>query len=122
MIVSVQHEDDATWYFSPVIAWTCAEISAAIIALSLPALRAIFGFVKERRSTKDQSYSNGSEGIGLDSVPRSLTKPRLFRGSDIYENTTEVDCARTPSREALWDGGVDRKIRVTDTVDIDVRD
>lgn len=38
MIVSVEHEDDATWYFSPVIAWTCAEISAAIIALSLPAL------------------------------------------------------------------------------------
>lgn len=121
MIVAVQHPEDATWFFSPVIAWTCAEISAAIIALSLPALRAIFGFVKERRSTKDQSYSNGSEGIGLESVPRAF-KPRLFRGSDIYENTVEVDCARTPSREALWDGGVDQKIRVTDTIDIDVRE
>ncbi|KAJ5636606.1 uncharacterized protein N7484_009919 [Penicillium longicatenatum] len=121
MIVSVNHADDATWFFSPVIAWTCAEVSAGIIALSLPALRAIFGFVKERRSTKDQSYSNGSEGITLESVPRTF-KPRLFRGSDTYENTVEVDCARTPSREALWDGRADQKIRVTDTVDIDVRE
>ncbi|KAJ5654420.1 hypothetical protein N7490_001423 [Penicillium lividum] len=120
MIVSVEHEDDATWYFSPVIAWTCAEVSAGIIALSLPALRAIFGFVKERRSTRDQSHSNGTESIGLDSVPRSL-KPRMFR-ADIYENTVEVDCARSVSQEALWDRRAEQKIRVTDTVDIDVRE
>jgi hypothetical protein len=119
MIVSVEHEKDATWYFSPVIAWTCAEISAAIIALSLPALRPIFGFLKEHRSTRDQSYSNGSGGIGLDSVSRK--RPRIFHGSDAYENTTEIDCARSPSQEALWDREIDQKIRVTDTVDVEVR-
>lgn len=119
MIVSLEHEDDATWYFSPVIAWTCAEISAAIIALSLPALRAIFGFLKENRSRRDQSYSNGSQGIGLDSVTRK--KPRIFHGSDTYENTTDIDCGRSPSQEALWDRQTDQKIRVTETVDVEVR-
>jgi hypothetical protein len=79
MIVSVEHEDDATWYFSPVIAWTCAEISAAIIVLSLPAFRAVFGFLKEHRLKRDQSYSNGSGSIGLNSVSRK--KPRIFPGS-----------------------------------------
>lgn len=119
MIVSVEHEDDATWYFSPVIAWTCAEISAAIIALSLPALRAIFGFMKEHRSTKGQSESNGSAGVALDSVPRK--RPRIFHGSDTYENTTEIDCGRNASQEALWDREGDQKIRITETVDVEVR-
>ncbi|KAF9893434.1 hypothetical protein FE257_010746 [Aspergillus nanangensis] len=120
MIVSVQHPEDATWYFSPVIAWTCAEISVAIIALSLPALRAIFGFFKEHRSTRDQSYSHGSGAIGLDSVPRS-GKARIFHGNDVYENTTEVDCTRSTSQEVLWGGEGHRKIQVTETVDVDVR-
>lgn len=119
MIVSVEHEDDATWYFSPVIAWTCAEISAAIIALSLPALRSIFGFLKEHRSTKGQSESNGSGGIGLDSVTRK--RPRIFHGSDAYENTTAIKSGRNPSQEALWDQHDDQKIRITDTVDVEVR-
>ncbi|KAJ5449455.1 uncharacterized protein N7458_005904 [Penicillium daleae] len=119
MIVSVEHEDDATWYFSPVIAWTGAEISAAIIALSLPALRAVFGFLKEHRLKRDQSYSNGPGSIGLNSVSRK--KPRIFHGSTPYENTTEIDCARSPSQEGLWDRESDQKIRVTDTVDVKVR-
>lgn len=119
MIVSVEHENDATWYFSPIIAWTCAEISTAIIALSLPALRAIFGFLKEHRSTRDQSYSNSSGGIDLDSVSRK--KPRIFHGSNAYDNTTEIGCVRSPSWEALWDGETDQKIQVTDTVNVEVR-
>ncbi|KAJ5358369.1 uncharacterized protein N7496_010782 [Penicillium cataractarum] len=118
MIVSIEHEDDITWYFSPVIAWTCAEISAGIIALSLPALRSIFGFLKEKRSTKDQSYSNGSRGIGLDSVSRK--RQRIFHGPNGYENTTEIDCARSPSQEALWDRRTDQKIRVMDTVNVEI--
>jgi hypothetical protein len=156
MLVSIYNESDATWYFSPVIAWTCAEVSAAIIALSLPALRAIFGFLKEHRSTRDQSnsnsngYSNGSGGIGMDSMSKS--KPgkgsrgrgkggKVYHGSELYENTVEieVDCVRSVSQEALWDGyasgnggaggglgsgsetrGSGQKIRVTNTVDVDV--
>lgn len=85
----------------------------------LPALRAIFGFLKEHRSTRDQSYSNGSGGIGLDSVSRK--KPRIFHGSNAYENTTEIDCARSTSQVALWDRESDQKIRITDTVDVEVR-
>ncbi|KAL2821327.1 hypothetical protein BDW59DRAFT_164210 [Aspergillus cavernicola] len=123
MIVSVQHPADATWYFSPVIAWTCAEISAAIIALSLPALRAIFGFLKEKHSTRDQSNSHGSTGIGLNSVQRS-GKVRVFQGSGVYRHTVEVDGARSPSQEVLWDTmrGDQRVIRVTENVDVDVRE
>ncbi|KAL2801848.1 hypothetical protein BJX63DRAFT_416435 [Aspergillus granulosus] len=156
MLVSIYHEDDATWYFSPVIAWTCAEVSAAIIALSLPALRAIFGFLKEHRSTRDEGYSNsnsnsngyshGSNGIGLDSISRGSKGgyksgkgggkgSRVYHGSELYENTVEieVDCVRSVSQEALWDGhgsanssengggrGSDQKIRITNTVDVDV--
>jgi len=68
IIVFVEHEKNANWYFPPVIAWSCAEISAAIIALSLPALRAIFGSLNENCLKRDLSYSTGSGGIGLDSV------------------------------------------------------
>ncbi|KAL4772503.1 hypothetical protein BDW60DRAFT_216510 [Aspergillus nidulans var. acristatus] len=138
MIVSVQHEDDATWYFSPVVAWTCAEISAAIIALSLPALRAIFGFFKEHRSTRGQSNSypntgSGSKGIGLDSLSKSATKqPKVFNGSGVYDNTVDIGVGRSPSQEVLWDGygdrgfgntgsGSPREIMVTETVDVEVR-
>ncbi|KAL4884313.1 hypothetical protein BJY04DRAFT_215287 [Aspergillus karnatakaensis] len=142
MIISVNNPTDATWYFSPVIAWTCAEISAAIIALSLPALRTIFGFLKEQRSTRDQSGS-GSGGIGLSSVSNSKSrsaKGKVFQGTDSYINTVEVEgsTVRSPreSQEALWgtgnggegEGGRGRngtgelrKIRVTETVDVDVR-
>ncbi|KAL4740242.1 hypothetical protein BDV11DRAFT_214525 [Aspergillus similis] len=137
MIVSVQHEADATWYFSPVVAWTCAEISAAIIALSLPALRAIFGFLKERRSTRDQSSSyphtgSGSKGIGLDSLSKSATKqPKVFYGSGVFDNTVDIGVVRSPSQEILWDGhgnrsygnrgnGSPREIMITETVDVEV--
>ncbi|KAF7715239.1 Uncharacterized protein PECH_008735 [Penicillium ucsense] len=119
MIVSVQHPDDATWYFSPVIAWTCAEISAAIIALSLPALRAIFGFLKEHRS-KNASYSNSSEPISLDSVSKKK-KNRVFHGNNTYEHMTEIDGERSASQEVLWNQDNNQKIRVTDTVRVDVR-
>ncbi|KAL4866832.1 hypothetical protein BDV12DRAFT_210289 [Aspergillus spectabilis] len=136
MIISIQHPTDATWYFSPVIAWTCAEISAAIIALSLPALRAIFGFLKEQRSTRDHDSSNGSGGIGLDSGSASRSKKsgktgRVFQGTDTFINTVEVDRVRSPrgSQEVLWNGGMGeagngelRKIKVTETVDVDVRE
>ncbi|KAL4899070.1 hypothetical protein BDW74DRAFT_189542 [Aspergillus multicolor] len=142
MIVAVEHEDDATWYFSPVVAWTCAEVSAAIVALSLPALRSIFGFLKEHRSTRDQSNSyphasSGSRGITLESVSKSSTKQaRVFHGSGIYDNTVDIGVARSPSQEVLWDGyengtgreyaaakrgkGSPREIRVTETVDVEV--
>ncbi|KAL4986733.1 hypothetical protein BDW68DRAFT_162676 [Aspergillus falconensis] len=137
MIVSVQHEADATWYFSPVVAWTCAEISAAIIALSLPALRAIFGFLKEHRSTRDQSNSyprsgSGLKGIGLDSLSKSVTKQqKVFHGTGVYDNTVDIGAARSPSQEVLWDGygdgtygkrgqGSPREIMVTETVDVEV--
>ncbi|KAL4944307.1 hypothetical protein BDV06DRAFT_233621 [Aspergillus oleicola] len=133
MIVSVQNATDATWFFSPVIAWTCAEISAAIIALSLPALRAIFGFLKEQRSTRDASasYSNSNSngtGIGLDDVSKSWDRERKDRSkirarSGVYDYEdgvdADVECARSTSQEGLFDAR-DRKIRVTETVDVDV--
>lgn len=125
MIVSVQNDHDTTWFFSPVIAWTCTEISAAIIALSLPALRAIFGFLKKKRSTGDCSNGTGHGGppIGLSSVSgkeqgRFEWERKRSRVYDYDETVdTAVECSRSESREILWGG--DQKIRVTETVDVD---
>lgn len=117
MINALNHPNDITWYFSVVVAWSQAEISAMIIALSLPALRGLFGFFRKQRSTADQSTSNGTGSIGLGSVPRPA-KHRIFDG--LHQNTVDIDTQRSPSQEALWDAKDDSEIRVMDTVHVDV--
>ncbi|OQE33027.1 hypothetical protein PENFLA_c001G07266 [Penicillium flavigenum] len=55
MIVALQHPDEATWCFSVVMVWSTTEISTATIALSLPALRALFAVWSINRSTMHHS-------------------------------------------------------------------
>lgn len=120
MIVALQHPTDATWYFSVVMTWSCTEISTAIIALSLPALRAFFWFLRNTgRSTRDQNTSNGSGSFGLRVVARS-SKRRVFDGPGVYETTVDVDGGRSISQEALCNAVDGREIRVMDTVQVDV--
>jgi hypothetical protein len=119
MITALQHPDDATWYFSVVLAWSSTEISAAIIALSLPAMRALFAILKKNRPTINRSGSDEPGSIGLRSIPRSV-KRRIFKGSDVYETTAEVSSERTQSQEALWDVKGVHEISVMDTIRVDV--
>lgn len=119
MIVALDNPSDITWYFSVVMAWSTAEISAMIIALSLPALRGLFGFFKKNRSTY-QSNSHDTGSIGLTSVPQS--KNRIYDGPNDHQNTAGVDSQRSSSQEALWDMKDTQQIRIMDTVHVDVDD
>ncbi|KAI2732133.1 hypothetical protein CBS147332_1272 [Penicillium roqueforti] len=101
MIVALQHPDDATWYFSVVMVWSATEISAAIIALSLPALRAFFGVLSRNRSTMHHSDSDNIGTIGLESIPLSAREP-ISDGHDVHETTIDVDWGTSPSQETLW--------------------
>jgi hypothetical protein len=119
MVVALHHPNDITWYFSIVIAWSQAEVSCTIIALSLPALRGLFGFFRQNRSTADQSNSNGTGSIGLGSVPRQ-PKHRVYDG--YHHNSVDINTRQSASQEVLWDGKDAYKIRVMDTVQVDVDD
>ncbi|KAJ5363528.1 uncharacterized protein N7496_009241 [Penicillium cataractarum] len=119
MVVALDHPSDITWYFSVVMAWSTSEIAAMIIALSLPALRGLFGFFQQKRST-NQSNSRGTGSIGLTSVQQS--KRRVYSGPNDHQNTTGVDTQRSSSQEALWDIKDGQNIRIMDTVHVDVHD
>lgn len=120
MIVALDHPLDVTWYFSVVMAWSTSEISAIIIALSLPALRGLFGILRMKNRSTDQSESNGTGSIGLAPVPQPQN--RIFDGS-IHRNTVDIDTKRGSSQEALcWDIKDANNIRVMDTVHVDIDD
>ncbi|KAJ5833374.1 hypothetical protein N7474_001685 [Penicillium riverlandense] len=125
MIVALQHPEDITWYFSVVVAWSSAEISAFIIALSLPSLRGLFGFLRNKGNSKS-GQSSGSRSIGLGSVPRTAKHKRIYDGPNFYQNSVDIETQRnvqkSPSQEALWDDRDRQKIRVMDVVHVDVDD
>ncbi|RAK96824.1 uncharacterized protein BO80DRAFT_448986 [Aspergillus ibericus CBS 121593] len=85
------NETDATWYFSVVMVWSDTEVSTAIIALSLPALKGLVGAVAgstRKATSQEQSGSNGHE-LNLENVHpeyrphmyQGLTVIRMMRGS-----------------------------------------
>ncbi|KAJ5650819.1 uncharacterized protein N7484_004542 [Penicillium longicatenatum] len=118
MIVALDHPTDVTWYFSVVMAWSTSETSAMIVALSLPALRGLFGVLRMKTRPTDQSKSNGTGSIGLAPVPQP--QKRVFDGS-IHHNTVDIDTQRGSSQEALcWDMKDANNIRVMDTVHVDI--
>ncbi|KAJ5646517.1 hypothetical protein N7490_002889 [Penicillium lividum] len=118
MVVALHHPTDLTWYFSVVMAWSTSEISAIIIALSLPALRGFFGILQTKGRSTNKSKSNGTGSIGLTPVPQSN---RIFDGS--VQNTVSIDTRRSSSQEALcWDMKDTQSIRVMDTVHVDIDD
>ncbi|KAJ5759130.1 hypothetical protein N7520_006286 [Penicillium odoratum] len=118
MIVALDHPTDLTWYFSVVMAWSTSEISAIVIALSLPALRGFFGILRTKGRSTNKSKSNGTGSIRLTPVSQSN---RIFDGS--VQNTVSIDTRRSSSQEALfWDMKDTQSIRVMDTVHVDIDD
>lgn len=116
MINALHHPKDITWYFV-VVTWSQAEISAMIIALSLPALKGLFGFFHKQRSTAGPSHSHRTGSIGLRSVLRSAKHQRIFDG--LHQNAVGIDTRRGTSQEALWDVNGNAEIRVMNTVRVD---
>lgn len=125
MIVAIQHPEDITWYFSVVVAWFSAEISAFIIMLSLPSLRGLFGFW-QNKGNSNSSQSSDSQEIGLGSVPRTAKPRRIYDGPNFYQNSVDIGTQKyvqkIPSQEALWNVQDGQKIRVLDVVHVDVED
>ncbi|KAJ5612068.1 hypothetical protein N7510_005262 [Penicillium lagena] len=125
MIVAIQHPEDITWFFSVVVAWSSAEISAFIIALSLPALKGLFGFLRSRGNSSS-GQSSGSQPISLGSVPRTAKHRRIYEGPNFYQNSSDAeaqkDTPKSPSQETLWNDRDRRDIRVIDEVEVHVDD
>lgn len=115
MVAAIRHPQDATWYFSVVMVWSCTEISTAIIALSLPALRSLFVKVRQNRSTAAKDSSN-SESVGLQSIRSRSTKPPIFEGPGVYRSTVDVGS----SQERLWGVNDGHGVQVLDTVKVDI--
>ncbi|KAJ5633695.1 hypothetical protein N7528_001537 [Penicillium herquei] len=118
MVQALHHASDITWYFSVVMAWSTAEISAMIVALSLPSLRGLFGFLRNKSRSTNKSTSRGTASIGLGSVPR-VSKNRIYDGNS-HQTSVDIDVVRSTSQEALWDMKDPQNIRVVDTVHMDV--
>lgn len=91
-----------------------------IVALSLPALRGLFGFVQKQRST-NKSYSHDNASVGLTSVPRHH-KGRVFEGSGSYPATIDIHTQRSTSQEALWDASYSHGIQVKEEVHVNTDD
>lgn len=120
MIIALDHPKDVTWYFSVVMAWSTSETSAIIIALSLPALKGLFGILRIKKCSTNQSKSNSTGSIRLAPVPPS--RNRIYDGL-IDHNTVDIDRQRESSQEALcWDIKDANKIRVMDTIHVDIDD
>ncbi|KAL5343251.1 hypothetical protein BJX70DRAFT_394251 [Aspergillus crustosus] len=129
MLPVVNDPTDATWHFSVVLAWSSGEISAAIIALSLPALKALFGSTLKEKSSSKNSNSNSnsssnprSRRTGADDnvplKPIPSVKARVY--GDIKGFSNSVRGGRTASEEVLWVTSTDedsiqveRSVRVT---------
>ncbi|KAL2846405.1 hypothetical protein BJY01DRAFT_247311 [Aspergillus pseudoustus] len=128
MLPVVNKPNDATWYFSVVLAWSSAEISAAIIALSLPALKALFGSALKDKSSSNDSNSNSnsnggsrSQGANNSDVPLNRVTNKTGRVyGDVKGYSHSVRGGRSASEEVLWATSTDdesiqvqRTVRVT---------
>ncbi|OJI85973.1 hypothetical protein ABZX51_002172 [Aspergillus tubingensis] len=102
MIPAIQ-KTDATWYFSVVMVWSDTEVSTAIIALSLPALKGLVGAVagSTRKGTDQTPGSNGGPDLHLQNVPASGDH-HLYEGPDSYPNEARASIGDNASQEALW--------------------
>ncbi|KKK19860.1 hypothetical protein P175DRAFT_0532610 [Aspergillus ochraceoroseus IBT 24754] len=114
---ALKDPEDITWYFSAVMAWSCAEIATGIVVLSLPVLKGLFSRLRDKYSSRmDQSSSN--DGIRPKSNSCSGQR-RVFEGPNTIPNKTQVDTACNTSEEQLWLDKTD-DIRVVDTVQVDI--
>jgi hypothetical protein len=136
MLPVVNKPEDATWYFSVVLGWSSGEISAAIVALSLPALKALFGSALKNKSSASDSNSNpnsrsqGASGDGGGSdVPMNATGRktgssgnRVYGDVKGYSHSIRGGSGRSASEEVLWLTSTDddERIQVKRTVRVSV--
>lgn len=93
--------DDPTWYYAPVIFWSSMEMTAAMIALSAPALKPLFGrwIQGTTHGSRDpSSFQRGKSGSGLSGLRNSSYHLKSF-GS-----------AKPPSHDRITDNGSIEKI------------
>ncbi|KAE8148708.1 hypothetical protein BDV25DRAFT_12616 [Aspergillus avenaceus] len=120
-MIPVIREPDATWYFSVVMVWSDTEISTAIIALSLPALKGLVGAVAD--STRKGS-SQEQDSSGHRELPLQLVHPEhsrlIYQGPDSCSNNAGASIGDRGSEEVLWRESESRQIHIKDTVDVSV--
>ncbi|KKY18427.1 hypothetical protein UCRPC4_g04896 [Phaeomoniella chlamydospora] len=117
-------KEDATWYFSVVMVWSDTEISTAIIALSLPALKGLFGLKFGGRSLPGSNVIDGSGHVSLKQLRSSGARPnverRIFEGSNTRPNQASVTMGDNTSEEILWTGKEDDGIHVKKNVRVEI--
>ena len=117
-------KEDATWYFSVVMVWSDTEISTAIIALSLPALKGLFGLKFGGRSLPGSNVIDGSGHVSLKQLRSSGVRPnverRIFEGSNTRPNQASVTMGDNTSEEILWTGKEDDGIHVKKNVRVEI--
>ncbi|PLB48623.1 hypothetical protein P170DRAFT_356798 [Aspergillus steynii IBT 23096] len=98
---AVDHLDDITWYISVVMIWTSAEVSTAIVALSLPALKGMCGSLQARSFEIEQSDSQHDNNFPLGPVG-SQTRHEAPTGSDSHCKGVSSLSRENTSQERLW--------------------
>lgn len=112
-MVALEHPSGFIEYLPVAMAWSAAEISAAIIALSLPALRGLFVFFRNKNKTTNQSNTYGSSSIGLSSFPRQPN--HTSGGKRDFQLSVDIDTPKAQSQEALCENGaslIEQTVRV----------
>ncbi|OOF99322.1 hypothetical protein ASPCADRAFT_160022 [Aspergillus carbonarius ITEM 5010] len=117
------NETDATWYFSVVMVWSDTEVSTAIIALSLPALKGLVGAVAgstRKGTSREQSGSNGRD-LHLGDVHLERAQD-MFPGPDHYPNDARASIGDNASQDPIWVDESSGGIHVKNSIRVSVSD
>ncbi|KAI9041850.1 uncharacterized protein KD926_006395 [Aspergillus affinis] len=98
---TIDHPDDITWYLPDVVIWTAAEISTAIIALSLPALKGLCGFMLKPRVLEIDQTDSHQYDIPLGRAG-DITRQEIPIVSHSYRKEGSSRGGRSTSQEQLW--------------------
>jgi hypothetical protein len=119
-MVPATEQTDVTWYYSIVLIWSEAEVTMAIVALSLPALKSFFTYFYRTYST---TYSKSSKSASRDVNLRTIGSggaDGIYRGPRRYDGAAEIGRGGDDddSERSLVENSA--TIAVKHTVDIDV--
>ena len=118
-MIPAVNEADATWYFSTVMIWSDTEISTAIVALSLPALKSLFATILKSGSTNDNSTP--SHDVNLRTIGSG--GPPAFQGARYQPSVSRCTKGDNESEEGLWRDEMDQtQIAVKKAYHVNVRD
>lgn len=105
-------KEDATWYFSVVMVWSDAEVSSAIIALSLPALKGLYTLLSKGGSRNRTSPGN-SNSLSLKPFGSSGHK-RIINSNDGDSESPNVENADNLSKP-VFAHGRQRSVAIRET-------